>query len=314
MSTGSASRPRRATPIVADVSLRLAPGEALGLVGESGSGKTTTVLSLLGYTQAGARITAGEITIGGVAVEASRFVGARQLRGRQISLRAAEPRQRLEPVDAGRAGRARHAARPPSWASRRAWPKPSTGSALERAGLPGDPMFQRRYPHQLSGGQQQRVCIAVALVCEPPVVVLDEPTTGLDVVTQARILDELRRLRRDHGMAMLYVTHDLAVVAGFADRLAVMYAGRIIEDGPTAEILRRPEASLHARPADLDSRSRAPAGARADAGRGGGRRRTPARLCVRGALSLRTDACAETVPELRTVQLGHRSRCLHSTP
>jgi peptide/nickel transport system ATP-binding protein len=189
---------------------------------------------------------------------------------------------------------------------------PVAGSALERAGLPADPVFQRRYPHQLSGGQQQRVCIAVALVCEPPVVVLDEPTTGLDVVTQARILDELRRLRRDHGMAMLYVTHDLAVVAGFADRLAVMYAGRIIEEGPTAEILRHPKHPYtrglltsipdHVHPQELDPMPGVAVGVGEH----------PAGCAFEGRCSLRTDACSETVPDLLTVRPGHRSRCFHT--
>ena len=173
-----------------------------------------------------------------------------------------------------------------------------TGRASRR------PRFPRRFPHQLSGGQQQRVCIAVALVCEPPVVVLDEPTTGLDVVTQARILAELRRLRASHGIAMVYVTHDLAVVAAFADRLAVMYAGRVVEHGPTAVVLRRPRhpytRGLLASIPDHVARA-----ARADAGRRGRRRRAPARLRVRAALpaahrALLTRGC----PRSRTVQLG----------
>ncbi len=113
-------------------------------------------------------------------------------------------------------------------------------AALQRVGLPAETMFARRYPHQLSGGQQQRVTIASALVCEPVAVVMDEPTTGLDVVTQARILEEVDRLRVESGLGVVYVSHDLAVVASIADRIAVMYAGRIVEDGPTAELLARP--------------------------------------------------------------------------
>jgi oligopeptide/dipeptide ABC transporter ATP-binding protein len=297
-------------PIVADVSLQLAPGEALGLVGESGSGKTTTVLSLLGYTQAGARITAGEITIRGEAMEASRPGRARRLRGRMISYVPQNPGTALNPsMRVGPAVldmlRAHLSGKTASALDTVA------GSALERAGLPTKTSFQQRYPHQLSGGQQQRVCIAVALVCEPPVVVLDEPTTGLDVVTQARILDELRRLRRDHGIAMLYVTHDLAVVAGFADRLAVMYAGRIVEDGPTVEVLRRPKhpytrgllSSIpdHVHPQELDPMPGVAVGVGEH----------PPGCAFEQRCALSTEACSETVPELRTVQLGHRSRCLH---
>jgi peptide/nickel transport system ATP-binding protein len=111
---------------------------------------------------------------------------------------------------------------------------------LGAVGLPGSDEFKYRFPHQLSGGQQQRVSIALALACGPSVVVLDEPTTGLDVVTQARILHELDRLRHDEQLAMVYVTHDLAVVAQIADRLAVMYAGRVVEQGRADLVLRRP--------------------------------------------------------------------------
>ncbi len=297
-------------PIVADVSLQLAPGEALGLVGESGSGKTTTVLSLLGYTQAGARITAGEIAVSGEAMEASRPSRARRLRGRLISYVPQNPGTALNP--SMRVGPAVLDMLRAHLSGETAPRLEVAGSALERAGLPADTGFQQRYPHQLSGGQQQRVCIAVALVCEPPVVVLDEPTTGLDVVTQARILDELRRLRRDHGMAMLYVTHDLAVVAGFADRLAVMYAGRIIEEGPTAEVLRRPKHPYtrglltsipdHVHPQELDPMPGVAVGVGEH----------PSGCAFEERCALRTDACSETMPELRTVRLGHRSRCLHA--
>ena len=108
----------------------------------------------------------------------------------------------------------------------------SVKASLERVELGADPRLPRRYPHQLSGGQQQRVTIAMACVCDPPVAVLDEPTTGLDVITQDRILAELARLRDDDGMAMVYVSHDLAVVAKMADRIVVMYAGRVVESGP----------------------------------------------------------------------------------
>jgi peptide/nickel transport system ATP-binding protein len=111
---------------------------------------------------------------------------------------------------------------------------------LAAVGLPSDARFRRRFPHELSGGQKQRVAIATALACEPPVVVLDEPTTGLDVITQARVLAEIRRIRDDLGVALVYVSHDLAVVAEIADEIAVMYAGRVIEHGPAHELATRP--------------------------------------------------------------------------
>jgi peptide/nickel transport system ATP-binding protein len=116
----------------------------------------------------------------------------------------------------------------------------AVSDVLERVQLPSDRGFQRRFVHQLSGGQQQRLAIAVAIVCSPPVVVMDEPTTGLDVVTQSRILTEIDRLRRESRLAVVYVSHDILVVGSIADRIAVMYAGRVIEEGPTATILARP--------------------------------------------------------------------------
>ena len=111
---------------------------------------------------------------------------------------------------------------------------------LSAVGLPGDEGFQRRYPHEVSGGQRQRVAIATALACEPRVVVLDEPTTGLDVITQARVLDEIRRIQAEFGIALVYVSHDLAVVAEVADEIAVLYAGRVVEHATTAELIARP--------------------------------------------------------------------------
>jgi peptide/nickel transport system ATP-binding protein len=297
--------------IVEDVSLDLRPGEALGLVGESGSGKTTTVLSLLGFTQSGARITSGELAIAGRRVDLGNEADAQKIRGRLISYVPQNPGAALNPsMRIGPAVRDMLRAHPGELkdADRRM----ASDSALERAGLPSDDVFQRRYPHQLSGGQQQRVCIAVSLVCEPPIVVLDEPTTGLDVVTQARILDELMRLRREHNVAMVYVTHDLAVVAGFADRVAVMYAGRVVEEGRTADVLRHPKhpytrGLLSSIPDHVDPQELAPM-----PGVAVGVGEHPPGCAFQDRCSLRVEACTRTVPELRAVRPGHRARCLNA--
>ena len=195
-------------PIVEDVSIALRRGEILGLVGESGSGKTTTALALLGYARPGARLAGGEVVVDGHALAGRSERDLRRLRGRAVAYVPQNPGSALNP-----AFRIADQIRE----MLRGRPAQDVGQVLGRVHLPADRAFGRRYPHQLSGGQQQRVAIAAALVGEPPVVVLDEPTTGLDVVTQARILDEIRRLRDEIGLAMVYVSHDLAVVGSISD-------------------------------------------------------------------------------------------------
>ncbi len=222
--------------VVEDLSLEVRAGELLGLVGESGSGKTTAALAMLGYARRGAHVVAGEVTVDGHRMTGRRERDVRPLRGRYVGYVPQDPGTSLNPslrIGAAVADVARvHG--PDGAGARRA------RAALARVHLPADDAFARRFPHELSGGQQQRVAIAAALVAEPPVVVLDEPTTGLDVVTQARILDEVDRLRRETGLAAVYVSHDLAVVASIADRIAVMYAGRLVEEGPAQAILESP--------------------------------------------------------------------------
>jgi peptide/nickel transport system ATP-binding protein len=227
---------RTGEPIVEGVSFSVAAGEILGLVGESGSGKTTTALSLLGYTRTGVVVRGGMIEVGGESIMGRDARSLRSVRGKVVSYVPQDPGGALNPslrvgdaiMDVLRAHRSERAS------------AESVQAALARVELGADPRFGHRYPHQLSGGQQQRVTIAMAAVCEPPVAVLDEPTTGLDVLTQDRILTELARLRDEDGMAMVYVSHDLAVVAKMADRIVVMYAGRVVEDGPADDVIERP--------------------------------------------------------------------------
>jgi peptide/nickel transport system ATP-binding protein len=225
--------------VVNGTSFTLARGEALGLVGESGCGKTTTALSLLGYQRPGSRIRSGAIHFAGrdVAKLSSRELQA--MRGRRVSLVPQNPTTALSPgirvgdqliesmavhgVGDSRAARERRA-----------------HELISHVRLPDPARTARKYPHQLSGGQQQRIVIAMALACDPELIVLDEPTTGLDVTTQAQILDLLRRLRAELQMAMIYVTHNLGVVAAVCDRVGVMYAGELVEDAPVRELFAHP--------------------------------------------------------------------------
>jgi peptide/nickel transport system ATP-binding protein len=222
--------------VIEDIAFSVGEAEILGVVGESGSGKTTLALALLGYTRPGVGFREGTITVGDDRLALGDPRALRELRGRVVSYVPQDPGGSLNPalmvgasiLDVLKAHRGEIAS------------DETVRAALDRVELGGDNQFERRYAHQLSGGQQQRVAISMATVCEPRVAVLDEPTTGLDVLTQARILAELRRLRDEQQMAMVYVSHDLAVVAEIADRILVMYAGRIVEWGAAADVLRDP--------------------------------------------------------------------------
>lgn len=302
--SGLRIRLRTGDLIVEDVDFELAPGEILGLVGETGSGKTTTALALLGYSADGVEISGGELQIGRTSMRMDESM--RSLRGAVISYVPQDPNRALNPSlrigDAiGDLVRAHGRGHDDGLVKR----------VLETVGLPGSNEFRRRYPHQLSGGQQQRVMIAAALVCEPAVVVLDEPTTGLDVVTQAKLLDELVRLRDAQQISMVYVTHDLAVVAQIADTLAVMYAGRVVEQGRAAIVLRKPRhpytrgllASVpdHAQPRVLEPMPGIAVGV-------GGR---PIGCAFEPRCPQRTQRCGFEMPTLTDSATQHAVRCFN---
>ena len=222
------------SPVLHGVSYAIAPGEILALVGESGSGKTTAGLAALGHFRRGLVPAGGTVTVGDTDILALAETERRALRGRTVAYIPQDPALSLNPsLRIGRQiAEVLEAHGIPD--ARR------VTEVLTEVGLPGDEVYLRRYPHQLSGGQQQRVGIAMAFACRPSVVVLDEPTTGLDVTTQALVLETIGTLAAEHRVAALYITHDLAVVAQIADRVAVMRGGRIVETGATRDVLGRP--------------------------------------------------------------------------
>ncbi len=225
---------------VDDVSFRVDRGRILGLVGESGSGKSMTGYSIMGLVDAPGRIVAGRIALGGVELTTLGEQAWRKLRGNRVAMIFQDPMMTLNPVlridtqmvEAVRAHR--EVSRESALARCR--------ETLVRVGIASPDERLRGYPHQFSGGMRQRVAIAIAMVNEPDLIIADEPTTALDVTIQGQILFEMQRLCRESGTGLIWITHDLSVIAGLADEVCVMYAGRIVESGPVDEILDRPMA------------------------------------------------------------------------
>jgi peptide/nickel transport system ATP-binding protein len=295
--------------IVDEVFLEVESGEVLGLVGESGSGKTTVGLAVLGYARKGVSIARGSITINKREMLGLEVAQLRRARGDLVSYVPQDPGTALNPAlrigtqllevlehhDFGGSDTAR---------------RQRVGECMAEVLLPATPQFLRRYPHQLSGGQQQRVGLAMAFACRPAVIVLDEPTTGLDVSTQTHVLATVRDLCRQHGVAALYITHDLAVVASLADRVAVMYAGRIVEQGPTASIFARPahpySRHLVAAAPDITG-ERTIVGLR---GRAPSPGRRPYGCTFAPRCEFAVDECSAAFPAVSEVGTGHFVRCV----
>ncbi|WP_018681012.1 dipeptide ABC transporter ATP-binding protein [Actinokineospora enzanensis] len=219
--------------IVQDIGFALGRGEVMGVVGESGSGKSTLALALLGFARPGATITGGRVVVDGVDLLALPEGRLRRARGRKVAYVPQDPATALNPS----LSLATQLTEGLGVPRREALPR--VKQLLVDVGLPGDDAFLKRRPRQLSGGQQQRVAIAMAIAAGPRLIVLDEPTTGLDVSTQARVLEMVRSLCRSRDMAAIYVSHDLAVVADVADYVTVMYGGEVVESGSDRDVLVR---------------------------------------------------------------------------
>jgi len=227
------------TPVVDAISFAIAPGETLGLVGESGSGKSATSLALLRLLPPTARVS-GSIQFNGRNLPSLPEQEMRTLRGVAISMIFQEPMTALNPVmrvgdQIAEALLAHHPPPPPPRGRER------VRAAKPEVALPPPELRLRDYPHQFSGGQRQRILIAMALINRPQLLIADEPTTALDVTVQSQILSLLRDLRRTHNLAMLFISHDLAVVSQIADSIAVMQHGRIVEQAPTPQLFRSPQ-------------------------------------------------------------------------
>lgn len=232
--------PTRRGTLVAldDVSFDIAPGEVLGVVGESGAGKSMTGAAIIGLLEPPGRIAKGEILLNGRRIDNLRYEEMRRIRGKEIGAIFQDPLTTLNPLyTVGRQlveTMTTHLPINPAEARRRAieW--------LELVGIPAAAQRIDSYPHEFSGGMRQRVVIALALCAEPRLIVADEPTTALDVTIQGQILAEVQKLAQTTGTSLIWITHDLSVVAGLADDIAVMYAGRVVEKGAVSEVLDKP--------------------------------------------------------------------------
>jgi oligopeptide/dipeptide ABC transporter ATP-binding protein len=233
--TGRGTRVVRA---VDEVSLTLRAGETLGVVGESGSGKTTLALTILRLLPPAARIVSGAMRFDGEDLLAKSPAEMRRIRGKRIAMILQDPMASLNPLFTV-GDQVSEPVRVHEHASRRS-ARERAGALLRAVRIPAAAQRLREYPHQMSGGMRQRIVGAIAISCEPRLLIADEPTTSLDVTIQAQYLKLLRDIQREHGLALIFITHNLGIVARMCDSVAVMYAGRVIESGPVRQIFNAP--------------------------------------------------------------------------
>jgi peptide/nickel transport system ATP-binding protein len=298
------------TPVISDVSFTIAPGEILGVVGESGSGKTTVGLALLGHARRGLRIAGGSVRLGDHSILDLSQEQLRRLRGTLVSYVPQDPASSLNP--ALRIGlQLREVVEAHTTLAGRAVDD-RVAEMMAEVALPVDRAFLRRYPHELSGGQQQRVGLAMAFANRPRLIVLDEPTTGLDVTTQAHVLSTVRDLAGLHNVAALYVSHDLAVVATLARRVAVMYAGRIVEISTADQLFQSAGHPYTRRLIGAIPRLTGGRSLVGIPGRAASPGRRPPGCAFAPRCSLRIEQCETAMPPLRVVGPDHEVRCIRA--
>ncbi len=298
---------------VDDVSFTVERGQVMGLVGESGSGKSVTGFSILGLVDPPGRVVSGQVLFQGRDIAALSDAEMRKLRGRHIAMVFQDPMMTLNPVL--RVDTQMIETVQAHEKVSRAEARARSRDALGLVGIPSPEERLRAYPHQFSGGMRQRVAIAIALLHRPALVVADEPTTALDVTIQAQILAEMQALCARFGTALVWITHDLSVIAGLADHIAVMYAGRIVEKGTVDQVLDRP---LHPYTNGLIGSvpSRTPRGERLRGipGMTPNVLNLPVGCAFRTRCARATAECEQDPPEFvvsDTTQGGHAHRCFH---
>ncbi len=295
---------------VDDVSFTVSRGEILGLVGESGSGKSVTGFSIIGLVDPPGRITGGSILYQGRDLATLTASDMRHLRGNRIAMIFQDPMMTLNPVL--RIDTQMIEAVQAHTNLSRTEARSKSRDALGMVGIPSPEERLNAYPHQFSGGMRQRVAIAIALLHNPDVLIADEPTTALEVTIQAQILSEVQKLTARHGTALIWITHDLSVIAGLADRIAVMYAGRVVETGDAADVLDRP---MHPYTAGLigsvPSRNRRGQPLRQIPGMTPGLLSLPAGCAFRTRCGHADTACEQQPPRTGS---GHTARCFHPLP
>src|SRR3954453_6208782 len=232
------SQGTRVVRAVDDVSLRIHAGETLGIVGESGSGKSTLALTIMRVLPPAARIVAGRMLFEGEDLVQKPDAEMRQIRGKRIAMILQDPMASLNPLftigdQVGEPIRVHEGA-----SRRTAWKRAS--ELLKSVRIPSPETRVTQYPHEMSGGMRQRIVGAIGISCEPRLLIADEPTPSLDLTIQAQYLNLLRDLQREHGLALIFITHNLGIVAKMCDQLAVMYAGRVVEQGPVSRIFNAP--------------------------------------------------------------------------